>query len=239
MTRLEKDYAANDGEVTPGDYVVLAVTDTGIGIPADQIQSVFEPFFTTKDPGRGSGLGLSMVYGFIKQTGGHVRIHSKVGRGTTVRLYLPVDKSGDQRRDVRLAASAADDIGGREVLLVVEDQEEVREITVALLEDLGYRVLQAENGRQALAILEAEGAAIDLIFTDIVMPGGMDGIDLSQAARAMRPGIPVLLSTGYAEAAVLRDGEVKAASNLITKPYHRAELAAKVRLALDEHRAAR
>ena len=236
VEQLDDDYAARENDVVPGDYVVISVTDTGVGIPADELQKVFEPFFTTKGVGKGSGLGLSMVYGFIKQTGGHVRIYSEVGRGTTVRMFLPVDRSGDPAETLPSAAPVQD-VGGPERVLVVEDQDDVRDVAVALLENLGYTVFEAINGQQALTVLEAR-SEIDLLFTDIVMPGGMDGMELAKAARSLRPTLPVVFATGYAEAAVLREGEVKATGGLVTKPYRRADLATKIRQALAERKAA-
>ncbi len=232
---LDEDDAAREHEVEAGDYVMLSVTDSGCGIAADKIDKVFEPFFTTKDVGKGSGLGLSMVYGFIKQTGGHVRVYSELNRGTTIRLYLPVaDRS---RCNFATSEELEVDIeGGRETVLVVEDQADVREVAVGLLEDLGYSVREAEDGRQALAILN-EDEGIDLLFTDIVMPGGMDGTQVAKAARRLRPSLPVLYATGYAEAAVLREGEVKATENLVTKPYRREDLAIKIRQAFREQMA--
>ena len=232
VVTLDEDYAARETDVEPGDYVVLAVSDTGIGIDDAVIQHVFEPFFTTKDVGKGSGLGLSMVYGFMKQSGGHARIYSEVGRGTTVRLYLPAERCTPGAAD-RPPVEALEGVGGPETILVVEDQDDVREIAVALLEDLGYRVIAAGEGQDALTILRS-ATDIDLLFTDIVMPGGMDGIRLAEVACHLRPGLPVVFTTGYAEAAVLNQGDVKASSNLVSKPYRRAELAVKVRQALDD-----
>ncbi len=232
---LDESYAAREADILPGDYVVIAVTDTGVGIPADNIGKVFEPFFTTKEVGKGSGLGLSMVYGFAKQTGGHVRAYSEVGRGTTIRLYLPLanDTVSAKRESQELSAENS---GGNEKILVVEDQEEVRDVAVALLEDLGYEVVEAKNGWDGLRVLNTT-RDIDLLFTDIVMPGGMDGAQLAKAARKIRPALPIVFTTGYAEAAVLRKGEIKAANNLVTKPYRRSELALKIRQALEARKA--
>ena len=229
---LDEDDAAREHEVEAGDYVMLSVTDSGCGIAADKIDKVFEPFFTTKEVGKGSGLGLSMVYGFIKQTGGHVRIYSELGRGTTIRLYMPV--AGCDSRDRASVTELETDIeSGHETVLVVEDQADVREVAVGLLEDLGYSVREAENGRDALEVLNAYDD-IDLVFTDIVMPGGMDGTQVAKAARRLRPDLPVVYATGYAEAAVLREGDVRATENLVTKPYRREDLATKIRQAFRE-----
>ena len=237
VVHLDDDYAARESDVVPGDYVAVSVTDTGVGIAAETLPKVFEPFFTTKEVGKGSGLGLSMVYGFMKQSGGHVRIYSEVGRGTTVRMYLPVDM-GDARVEAVPSVPAAKDLGGRETVLVVEDQADVREVAVALLEDLGYAVFEATDGQQALGVL-SERPEVDLLFTDIVMPGGMDGTDLAKKARSLRPYLPVVFASGYAEASVLREGELTIAGGIVTKPYRRTDLAAKIRQALDGQQAAR
>lgn len=234
IVHLDADYAAREVDIEPGDYVVLAVSDTGVGIPTEKLEKVFEPFFTTKDVGKGTGLGLSMVYGFVKQSGGHVRVYSEVGSGTSVRLYLPVEKT---ERDEATNADPAviadeEEVGGWETVLVVEDQSDVRNVAIGLLEYLGYKVLSAERGEEALEILRSS-EEIDLLFTDIMMPGGMDGKDLAKAARQVRPDLPVLFATGYAESAILREGDIKTSANLVTKPYRRTDLAAKIRHVLD------
>jgi len=233
--RIEASPTEREPDLAPGLYVVLAVTDTGCGIPAEDNQKVFDPFYTTKEVGKGSGLGLSMVYGFMKQTGGHVRICSEVGHGTTVRLYLPVKADADASSEADRTPYAGD-LGGREKILVVEDQREVREMAVALLEDLGYEVVEAKDAREGLGVISSDND-IDLLFTDIVMPGGMDGAQFAKAAWAIREGLPVIFTTGYAEAAVLRKGGIKVAQNLVTKPYRQSELASKIRLALDSRKA--
>lgn len=236
VATIDEEMASREEDVVPGEYVVVAVSDTGSGIPDEALSKVFEPFFTTKEVGKGSGLGLSMIHGIMNQTGGYVRIYSEVGHGTTVRLYLPVNKSS---RTTNRSGSVMveDEIGGWETILVTEDQPEVREVAVGLLEYLGYKVVEAENGEQAIAEL-ASNAEIDLLFTDIVMPGEMDGKNLADAARELRPDLPIVFTTGYAEAAVLRSGEIKAAHNLVTKPYRKADLAVKIRDALDRQKAA-
>ena len=230
LVHLDADYASRDGDVAPGDYAVIAVTDTGHGIPDDKLDRVFEPFFTTKEVGKGSGLGLSMVYGFVKQTGGHMRIYSEIGHGTTVRIYLPVAAAVGKTGKTQ-AVRMTNAVGGSETVLVVEDQPEMRDVATGMLEDLGYTVVEASGGNDALAILEAN-PDIDVLFTDIVMPNGMNGTDLAKAAREIRPDLPVVFTTGYAEAAVLHGGEVKMNSNLVTKPYRRANLAGRLRRAL-------
>ncbi len=227
---LDEDYVARETDVASGDYVLIAVTDTGFGIPQDIVSKVIEPFFTTKDVGKGSGLGLSMVYGFLKQSGGHLRIYSEVGRGTSVRMFLPVDPHAPTEKK-RSAPRKDTPVRGEETILVVEDNPEVREVAVALLENLGYTVLEAENGRSALAVLGTD-QKVDLLFTDIVMPGGMDGTDLARAARLTRPNLPIVFATGYAEAAMVHERQVVTADSLVSKPYRRAELAEKIRNAL-------
>jgi signal transduction histidine kinase/CheY-like chemotaxis protein len=217
-----------NGDVAPGEYVVVAVGDTGSGIPRELMDRVFDPFFTTKPQGKGTGLGLSMVYGFVTQSGGQVRIESEAGSGTTVKVYLPrVDRSEDR------PAERADGpvTGGTETILVVEDDARVRETVVGLLSDLGYRVLPAPDAARALELLES-GAAIDLLFTDVVMPGKLRGPELARLARERVPGIAVLFTSGYAEDAIVHDGRLDAGVELISKPYAREALARKVRQVL-------
>ena len=236
LAEVDENYARRN-DLKPGEYVLLAVTDTGNGIPKDIINQVFEPFFTTKETGKGSGLGLSMIYGFMKQTGGHVNIYSEAGCGTTVRLYFPIDRDNvdnDMRIDAGQAVSTIN--GNNETLLVVEDQAEVREVAAALLEDLGYQVVTAPDGPSGLKILK-QRQDIDLLFTDMVMPGGMNGPSLAIEARKLRPNFPVVFTTGYADAAVLRESQIAETGNLITKPYQRDHLGEKIRRALDEARA--
>ncbi len=221
---LDEDYARSRPEVTPGDFVTVAVTDTGTGMPPDVVKRVFEPFFTTKEAGKGSGLGLSMVYGFAKQSGGHVRIKSTVGEGTTVRLYLPRAVAG-----AAVAETAAPDAafaGGGKTILVVEDNAEVRKVVVRKLKEIGYAVVEAEDAVAALDLL-AGGARIDLLFSDVILPGKLTGFDLAQAASRARPQLRVLFTSGYAEDAP-RDG-----IDLLTKPYLRDDLARKIREVLD------
>ena len=189
---LDDAYAAQHAEVVPGQYVMLAVTDTGSGIPPDLMDRVFEPFFTTKPEGQGTGLGLSMVYGFVKQSGGHVKIYSEMGQGTTIRLYLPRSR---QPEDVETHVEAETVSGGTEVVLVVEDDDEVRSTAVDLLTDLGYRVLKSRDAQSALAIVES-GVTIDLLFTDVVMPGTLRSPELARKARERLPNIAVLFTSG-------------------------------------------
>lgn len=230
MAQLSARHETVEDDVTPGEYVVIAVTDTGIGISKDALSKIFEPFFTTKEVGKGSGLGLSMVYGFVKQTGGHVRVYSELGHGTTVRMYIPVDTdTQEQQAPSETVVELPPSTG--EIILIVEDQDEVREVATGLLQDLGYKTISARSGQEGLAILESS-RRIDLLFTDIVMPGTLDGPALAERARQLRPDLPVVFTTGYAEASVLREGDIKKASNLVTKPYRREILASRIQQAL-------
>jgi signal transduction histidine kinase/ActR/RegA family two-component response regulator len=223
---LDSAYAASQSEVEPGQYVMIAVSDTGAGMDAATLERAFEPFFTTKDVGKGSGLGLSMVYGFVKQSRGHVRIYSEPGHGTTVKLYIP-RADGDEAADAA-AASAADAALGSGRILLVEDDELVRENAAEQLRSLGYEVVAAGSGREALAVLE-KGEAFDLLFTDVVMPGGMNGRELAERALLLRPGLPVLYTSGYTENAIVHHGRLDRGVDLLAKPYRRQDLAAMVR----------
>jgi PAS domain S-box-containing protein len=214
-------------EVRPGSYVMIAVSDTGTGIPAAIRDKVFEPFFTTKGAGKGTGLGLSMVYGFIRQTGGHVRIESQEGRGTSIKLFLPQTAGRATRTADALPAAAA---GGSETILVVEDDALVRKYVTGQLESLGYRTLQAANGADALAIAGSD-AAFDLLFTDVIMPGAMNGRELAEEAVKRRPTLKVLFTSGYTENAILSDGRLPPDVLLLPKPYRKAALAQMVRQA--------
>jgi PAS domain S-box-containing protein len=227
---LDSDYAARNAEVAPGDYVMLAVTDTGTGISADVMDRVFEPFFTTKGVGEGSGLGLSMVYGFAKQSGGHLKIYSEVGHGTTVRLYLPRAKAVEAADPTPTGQS--DDLRGAEAILVVEDDEAVRQLAVAQLQSFGYRVVEASNAERALTLLRSP-EPIDLLFTDVVMPGGMTGRQLAEEGRRLRPSLQVLFTSGYTPNSIVHQGKLDPGVHLLSKPYRRAELARKVREVLD------
>jgi CheY-like chemotaxis protein len=211
--------------VLPGQYVMLAVTDNGSGMTADVKAKAFDPFFTTKDVGHGTGLGLSQVYGFVKQSRGHVKIYSEVGEGTTVKLYLPRSLEAEEPL---APLQAAPEAGGAETVLVVEDDEEVRATTVAMLEDLGYRVLQAADAAAALSIIE-EDAAVDLLFTDVVMPGPIRTRDMVREACHRLPDLVVLYTSGYAENSIVHGGRLDAGVELITKPYTREALARKIR----------
>ncbi|HET6398958.1 MAG TPA: response regulator, partial [Candidatus Thermoplasmatota archaeon] len=222
---LDDLYASQHGDVQPGQYVMVAITDTGCGMPPEVLARAFEPFFTTKPEGKGTGLGLSMVYGFVKQSNGHVKIYSEVGHGTTVKLYLPRALEPEQ---AALEVQAGPVVGGSETVLVVEDDAEVRETVVELLEDLGYRVLKASDAQGALAILQS-GIAVDLLFTDVVMPGPVRSPELARQAKGMQPGMAVLFTSGYTENAIVHGGRLDHGVDLLSKPYSREQLARKVR----------
>ncbi len=227
---LDEAYAARHAEVTPGQYVVVSVTDTGSGMDEPIMSRVFEPFFTTKAEGKGTGLGLSQVYGFVKQSGGHVKLYSEPGRGTTVRIYLPRRKGAEQAEDVQDSTLAPEASG--ETILVVEDDPDVRSYSVLALQELGYGVIECGDGPSAVSILE--GRTVDLVFTDVVLPGGMTGADIAARARELRPGIKVLFTTGYARNAIVHHGRLDRGVQLITKPFTFDDLAVKVREVLDQ-----
>jgi CheY-like chemotaxis protein len=227
--RLDETYAVARFDVQPGQYVMVAVTDTGIGMPADVAARAFEPFYTTKPEGLGTGLGLSMVYGFVKQSGGHAAIYSEPAQGTTVKLYLPRILRGAVEATSQDAPPAPAPAGT--VVLVVEDNDLVRTTAARMLKDLGYIVIKAPDGRQALQILQGT-ARVDLLFTDVVIPGGLGGRQLADAALRLRPGIRVVYTTGYAENAIVHQGRLDPDIFFLSKPYKRAELAARLRAAL-------
>ncbi|MDE0877627.1 MAG: response regulator [Sphingomonas bacterium] len=222
---LDSDYALIHDEVAPGQYVMLAVTDTGSGMTPDIVDKVFEPFFSTKAEGKGSGLGLSMVYGFVKQSGGHVKIYSEVGHGTTVRLYLPRAMAVEDRETV---ADTGPVVGGSETVLVVEDDDAVRTTVVEMLGDLGYRVLKATDANAALNIVES-GVPIDLLFTDVVMPGSLKSPELARLARKRLPDIAILFTSGYTQNSIVHDGKLDDGIELLSKPYTREALARRFR----------
>jgi PAS domain S-box-containing protein len=227
---LDEEYAARNAEVTPGDYALLAVTDTGTGMPADVAERAVEPFFTTKAFGKGSGLGLSMVYGFAKQSGGHLKIYSEPGHGTTVRLYLP-RQLGEAVADAA-RSERADQPRGGESVLVVEDDDLVRNFTVAQLRDLGYRVLEAADGPGAQRILDTD-VPIDVMLTDVVMPGGITGRQLAEAAKRKRPHLKTLYTSGYTENSIIHQGKLDPGVQFLPKPFRRHDLAVKIRETLD------
>ncbi|HEX6362371.1 MAG TPA: ATP-binding protein, partial [Albitalea sp.] len=227
--------SAGNDDLPAGPYVEIAVTDTGTGIAKDTLAKVFDPFFTTKEPGKGSGLGLSMVYGFVKQSGGQVRVYSEVGVGTTVKLLLP--RSAAPASDVpapAMTSSALPRARDGETVLVVEDDDGVRRHCVSALEGFGYRVLAAPDGAAALRLLEDHPhEPIALLFTDVVLPGGMTGRSLADAARTRRGGLPVLYASGYTRSAIVHDGRLDPDVRLLSKPYTLESLARGVRQAID------
>jgi PAS domain S-box-containing protein len=228
---LERGFVAGAGDPPPGDYVMVAVGDTGTGMTPEVKARAFDPFFTTKDFGKGSGLGLSMVYGFVRQSGGYVTLYSEPGLGTTVKMHFP-PAGGAAPGDDEAHAAAAEPRGSETVLLV-EDDALVRGHVGSLLATLGYRTVVAENGAAALALLGG-GERIDLVFTDMVMPGGMNGRDLAEAARRLRPGIRILFTSGYTnEMFAASTPAAETDVNFLAKPYRRRELAAKLRALLD------
>jgi PAS domain S-box-containing protein len=227
---LDQSYADANKDVQPGDYVVIAVSDTGGGIPEAIRHRVFEPFFTTKDVGKGTGLGLSMVYGFLKQSNGHIKMYSEEGYGTTFKLYLPRGTAAAPAGTEALSEAAPE--GGTETILVVEDDALVRGSVTSQLQSLGYRTLTAANAEEALAIADS-GEAFDLLFTDVIMPGGMNGRQLAEAIAERRSALKVLFTSGYTENAIIHHGRLDAGVHLLAKPYRKSELAGMVRRAID------
>ena len=226
---LDEAYASANPDVNPGYYVMIAVSDTGGGIPAAIRDKIFEPFFTTKETGRGTGLGLSMVYGFVKQSNGHVKIYSEEGHGTSVKLYLPRATESGQWSEPAAASEAE---GGSETILVVEDDQLVRGYVSAQLAHLGYRTVVAASGPEALAEID-KGLAFDLLFTDVIMSGGMNGRQLVDAVRTRRPHVRVLFTSGYTEDITVRDAGSGSGVQFLQKPFSPASLAQKVRRVLD------
>jgi PAS domain S-box-containing protein len=227
---LDEGYAGLHSEVAVGNYVMVAVSDTGTGIPAANLEKVFDPFFTTKEVGKGTGLGLSMVFGFVKQSNGHIKIYSEEGHGTTVKLYLPRATGLDQTAAEALVASHVE--GGHEVVLIVEDDELVRRYVVTQIESLGYTTLEASNATEALRVID-NASAIDLLFTDVIMPGPMNGRQLVDAALTRRPSLKTLYTSGYTENAIVHHGRLDSGVLLLAKPYRKSDLAKMMRMALD------
>jgi CheY-like chemotaxis protein len=225
---LDEGYASAHSEVRPGAYVMLAVNDTGPGIPAALHDKVFEPFFTTKEVGKGTGLGLSMVYGFVKQSGGHIKLYSEEGHGTTFKIYLP--RAGDVA-GVAEPEQVQSVEGGHETLLVVEDDPAVRSSVTVQLDSLGYKTIMAHNAEQALRLIDS-GAEFDLLFTDVIMSGAMNGRRLAEEAVKRRRPLRVLFTSGYTENAIVHHGRLDPDVLLLAKPYRKADLARMIRLAL-------
>jgi CheY-like chemotaxis protein len=227
---LDAHYAAQHAEVRAGGYVMIEVNDTGTGMTPDVMSRIFEPFFTTKSRDRGTGLGLSMVFGFIKQSGGHVSVYSEPGIGTTFRLFLP--RAAEHASAAEASATAALVHGRGETILVVEDNAALRRVVTRQLGELGYRVLEAENAEAGLRLLESE--SVDLLLTDVIMPGGTDGRELARRARQRWPRIKVVFTSGFSEARLKGDGDSLATYvPLLSKPYRKEELANAAREALD------
>ncbi len=227
---LDMEYSRAREEVSPGPYVMIAVSDDGRGMPPEVVDRAFEPFFTTKEVGKGSGLGLSMIFGFAKQSGGHLAIYSEVGEGTTVKLFLPKAADGEKAAVARRRESSLP--RGGESILLVEDNEDVRFIVVASLRSLGYKVHDAGYGQEALAVLD-DGDRFDLLITDIVLPGDMHGRDVAREISRRVPGIKVLYMSGYAENSIIHQGRLDPGVRLLMKPYRLETLAHAVREALD------
>ena len=231
-THLDDAYARMHDEVQPGQYVGIFVTDTGIGMSTETAAQAFDPFFTTKEIGQGTGLGLSQVYGFIKQSGGHVKIYSEVGDGTTVKLYLPRHRGAEDLTDDRQEAQRVPQ-GRSELVLVVEDDPDVRDYTVEMVGDLGYSVLSAPDGASALRLLDSN-REVSLLFTDVGLPGGMNGRQLADQAQRRRPRLKVLYTTGYARNAIVHQGRLDPGVEVIFKPFTYSDLATRIRRVLDD-----
>jgi signal transduction histidine kinase/ActR/RegA family two-component response regulator len=236
---LDEAYVRQFGDLEAGQYVQISVADTGTGIPPEVLDRVFEPFFTTKTAEAGSGLGLAMVHGFVKQTGGHVRIYSEVGHGTTVKIYLPRLHETDTVASIPAPlADVVDPIVGAqagETILLVEDNEGVREYARSALEDVGYKVIEAGDAAEAIQLV-SEGAPIDLLFTDVVLPGGVSGRQLTDELLKLRPGLPVLYTTGYTRNAIVHHGRLDPDVHLLSKPYTQHDLMRKIRELLDRRK---
>lgn len=222
---LDDAYAEQHAEVEAGQYVQLSVTDTGSGMTPAVLAKVFDPFFSTKPQGKGTGLGLSMVFGFVKQSGGHIKVYSEPGQGTTVKIYLP---RSTRAEDMPAEVETGPVVGGTETILVVEDDEAVRETVVSTLDGLGYHVLKAPDAQSALAVIES-GVSLDLLFTDVVMPGPLKSTELAQKAKERLPQLSVLFTSGYTENSIVHGGRLDEGVNLLSKPYSREALARKIR----------
>ncbi len=226
---LDDDYASANSEVLAGPYVMIAVSDTGSGIAAAHLEKVFDPFFTTKEVGKGTGLGLSMVFGFVKQSGGHIKIYSEQGHGTSVRIYLP--RSGGSPGGTTEAEVVSTIEGGQETVLIVEDDPLVRKYVTTQIGSLGYSTLEAANAAEALDIID-QHTIIDLLFTDVIMPGSLNGRQLVDEAQKRRPSLKALFTSGYTENAIVHHGRLDAGVLLLAKPYRKPELARMIRVAL-------
>jgi CheY-like chemotaxis protein len=227
---LDEAYAKINPDVQPGSYVLVAVSDTGTGIPETIRDRIFEPFFTTKGVGKGTGLGLSMVYGFIKQSGGHIKVYSEEGHGTTFKIYLP--RAGAEPELIPTVSPSSGIEGGSETILVVEDDALVRTSVIAQIKGLGYHTLAAANAAEALAFADS-GAPFDLLFTDVIMPGKLNGRQLADEMAKRRSPLKVLFTSGYTENAIIHHGRLDPGVLLLAKPYRKSDLARMIRKALD------
>jgi CheY-like chemotaxis protein len=228
---LDAAYCESNPDVEPGEYVMLAVTDTGVGMDVALIPRIFEPFFTTKEKGKGTGLGLSMVYGAVKQNRGHITVYSEPGKGTTFRVYWPRARKGEPEKDTRPTRSMLP--RGTETVLVVEDEEPLRRYACRLLGSLGYNTLQAQDGEHALQVAEQAKVPIDLLMTDVIMPR-LGGRELAQELRRRLPGLKVLFTSGYTAETIAHEGILEEGINFLEKPFGQKELADRVRAALDD-----
>jgi len=233
---LDETYAAGFGDVAPGQYVLLSVTDTGTGVPPELIDRVFEPFFTTKREGEGSGLGLAMTHGFVKQSGGHIRLYSELGQGTTVKIYLPrlvgAERVATAPAELREREAIGDEPRGTGTILVVEDNEGVRAYARGALEEAGYAVVEAASAEEALEKLAGD-KPIDLLFTDVVLGRGPSGRELADTIAARGISLPVLYTTGYSRNAIVHNGRLDAGVDLLEKPYTQRDLARRIRALLE------
>jgi CheY-like chemotaxis protein len=227
---LDHNYTRVNPEVPPGQYVLICITDTGVGMPPEVLNRAFEPFFTTKEIGQGTGLGLSQVYGFLKQSGGNVKIYSEVGQGTTIKMYFPRTRANDEPGEEELQTPHGD--SGMETILLVEDDKDLRSYLTELLRDFNYRVIVVQDAVAALGILEHLETRVDLMLTDVVMPG-MNGRELGTRARQLRPKLKVLFMSGYSRNSVVHNGKVDTDVHLIQKPISQTELATRIRDLLD------
>jgi CheY-like chemotaxis protein len=229
---LDDNYAAMHADVTAGQYVMVAISDTGVGMPQDIVAKAFDPFFTTKPTGKGTGLGLSQVYGFVKQSGGHISIYSEPGQGTTVKLYFPRFLGADDSVAKSRTESVIPTGTARQIILVVEDEPEVRQSTADMVRELGYTVIAVDGAAAALRVLGAH-PDLSLLFTDVVMPD-MNGRKLADEARRRKPDLKVLYTSGYTRNAIVHNGVLDASVRLISKPFTLEQLALKIREALSD-----